>query len=262
MVSQVSLLGVTLHAYGLILGIALLVGLQLFERLLNTVSKKHTENELYLFLSVVIVASIVGARLWHVATDYWLYADNLWETLSIWNGGLSIFGGLLGGAIASMFVRRLWLKNVGVLVLLDCAALSISFGQSIGRWANYVNQELYGLPTQLPWGITIDAAHRLPGFEGSTTFHPLFLYESLALLLFGAWLWGRQKTHAIGSGYFLRSYVFFYAILRVLLDFLRIGVPRGFLMMSANQAVLVCVILLIVILQNVERTKVPKNETK
>ena len=78
MVSQVSLLGVTLHAYGLILGIALLVGLQLFERLLNTVSKKHTENELYLFLSVVIVASIVGARLWHVATDYWLYADNLW----------------------------------------------------------------------------------------------------------------------------------------------------------------------------------------
>lgn len=249
MVSQISLLGITLHTYGFILGIALLVALQVFQRLLEKKYASISEHTLYTSVSVVLLAALIGARLWHVMTDYWLYTDNFLAVFAIWNGGLSIFGALVGGGIAVLYVQRKWLSAVPLSALFDMVALSIPFGQSLGRWANFVNQELYGAPTNLPWAILIDVPHRLAGYEQYERFHPLFLYESLALVAFGFWLWKQQKKKKIGSGYFLTAYVLSYAALRFLLDFFRIGVPKIATLLSFNQIVLLFVLVIVLLVK-------------
>lgn len=242
MVSQISLLGVTLHAYGFILGIALLVGLHIFQRLLEKKFTSLSEKQLYYSLSTVLVSAVVGARAWHVITDYWLYRNDPMAILFIWNGGLSIFGALFGGAVAVVYAHKKWLSDLPLLALFDAAAISIPFGQSIGRWANFVNQEVYGLPTNLPWAISIDPTHRLNGYAQYERFHPLFLYESIAMAVFGFWLWRQQKKRKIGSGYYITVYLLFYSLLRFFLDFLRIGLPKVLSVLSFNQVILLVVL--------------------
>jgi phosphatidylglycerol:prolipoprotein diacylglycerol transferase len=124
-----------------------------------------------------------------------------------------------------MIIWQFPLRQDLFLSLLDLGVIGLSIGQAIGRWGNYFNQELYGLPTNLPWGIYIRPENRLPGFEHFTHFHPLFLYESL-----GCWLiffilmtvyrlpFTRKK---VGTTFFL--YLFLYSLLRFSLEFLRIG---------------------------------------
>lgn len=247
MVSQVSLLGVTFHLYGLVLGIAILIALHIFTVGVKRRFPSVTEDQLLIPTLVVLISGVIGARVWHVLTDFWLYQSEPVAILYIWNGGLSIFGALLGGGIALWCVHKKWLSKIPVVALFDLLAVSIPFGQSIGRWANFINQELYGAPTEAWWAIFIERQFRLPGYEHVERFHPLFLYESLAMAVFGSWLWLQQKKRTIGSGYFIAVYVGFYASLRFLLDFLRIGVPRGPLMLSANQGVLFCVLVVLVV---------------
>lgn len=243
MVSQISILGITFHTYGFILGLAGVVVIHLFQRLLD--QKGGFSNNSEKFFLHVAVGTIIGARLWHVATDFWLYQDNFLAIFKVWNGGLSIFGALLGGGVAMEYARRKYFPFLSLRYFFDAASLSIPLGQSIGRWANFVNQELYGLPTNLPWAIRIDPQNRLPGFTEFETFHPLFLYESVAMALFFFWLWRQKQTHQLGSGFFVMAYLLFYMVLRLVLDFLRIGIPVVWLGMSANQLVLVGCILMV-----------------
>lgn len=143
----------------------------------------------------VIALGIVGARLYHVFSSpndgsdsgWAYYRENPLQILAIWNGGLGIYGGLIGGIIGAVLVS---LKcRVSFWRLADSAAPGVLLAQSIGRWGNYVNQELYGGPTGSSWwGITIDPAFRirtprvdftdLERYPPETRFHPTFFYES------------------------------------------------------------------------------------
>ena len=115
------------------------------------------------------------------------YLANPIEILEVWKGGMHIYGAFIFGGIALFLYARI--RKLPLPIYLDAAGLALPLGQALGRWANFINQELYGPPTTLPWGLRIDAAHRIPPYNNfilypdSTRFHPLFLYESLANLL-------------------------------------------------------------------------------
>lgn len=249
MVSEISLLGITFHWYGLILGLSVVVWVNVVSWLLSTYLKKQKksldESKFFTVLSAVLIGAVVGARIWHVVTDWHLYSGNLSAVFFVWNGGLSIFGALAGGLVvlASRPIQKL--LQVPQVVFLDAMVIGLPFAQAIGRWANFVNQELYGKPTDLPWAVPIDPIHRLPGYEAFSLFHPLFLYESIALLLLGSAFWMLHKKYELGRGIFVICYVYFYASWRFGLDFLRIGVSELWGGLSFNQLCMLCVILLV-----------------
>lgn len=201
----------------------------------------------------VLIGGILGARIWHILTPpesmievgitTRFYLTHPLDALAIWNGGLGIPGAILGGVFALYLFARNHKLNFGVW--LDIVAPALALGQAIGRWGNYFNQELYGQPTSLPWGISIDPQYRLPGYEDKVTYHPLFLYESLwnfgivALLL---WLGRRFQDRLLAGDLFL-IYLVAYATGRFLLEFLRID-PSSIGGININQTVMAAVIFL------------------
>jgi prolipoprotein diacylglyceryl transferase len=166
---------------------------------------------------------VVGARAYHVVTDWDKYfgdgRDPL-DALRIWQGGLSIWGaigfGVLGGWIAA---KR---RGIPMPALADALAPGIILAQAIGRWGNYFNQELFGRPTDLPWGLEIDPIHRPVGYTDVATFHPTFLYESLwAVAIFGILIWADRRFR-LGHGRVFALYVALYTVGRVGIEMLRI----------------------------------------
>lgn len=180
----------------------------------------------------VLIAGIIGARIWHILTPSpsaiaqglttAYYLTHPLEAIAIWNGGLGIFGAVAGGAIALFFFTRR--HHLSLLLWLDILAPSVALGQAIGRWGNYFNQELYGAPTNLPWAIYIDPQHRLTGFENFAYYHPMFLYEmlwNLASVVFLLWL-ARRFAERLKSGDIFLVYMMTYPLIRFLLEFLRL----------------------------------------
>ncbi|MDD4230672.1 MAG: prolipoprotein diacylglyceryl transferase [Dehalococcoidales bacterium] len=171
---------------------------------------------------VVIPLGIIGARLYHVI-DYWSYYSQ--NPAAIIGGrGLGIYGAIIGGAVG-VLVYCAW-KKLPPLRWMDIIAPGLILAQAIGRWGNFFNQELYGYPTDLPWGIYIDPANRLPGFEGYTHFHPLFLYESLWNLLGFAILFfiNRKYGKKLLDGEVTIAYFMYYSVGRFILEGMKIEV--------------------------------------
>lgn len=192
----------------------------------------------------VILFGIIGARLWHIFTPSasqveqgittWYYLTHPLDAINIRSGGLGIPGAVIGGALAMYFFARR--RGENYLVWADIVAPALALGQAIGRWGNFVNQELYGAPTDLPWAITIDPQFRLPGFEDVAAYHPLFLYESLySLFNLGVLLWvsRRFKERLLPGDVFL-LYLIIYPIGRFLLEFLRLD-PSPVAGINVNQ---------------------------
>ncbi|UDY22441.1 prolipoprotein diacylglyceryl transferase [Nocardioides sp. Kera G14] len=166
---------------------------------------------------------IIGARLYHVATDHDLYfgaGRSAWNILYVWHGGLGIWGGVAGGALGVWIGAKQ--KGIRFLPLIDIVAPTLLVAQAIGRWGNWFNQELYGKPTDLPWGLKIDEAHRVPGYENVATFHPTFLYECVwNLAAFALLLW-LERRFRLGYGKVMALYVMFYCAGRGWIEMLRI----------------------------------------
>jgi phosphatidylglycerol:prolipoprotein diacylglycerol transferase len=204
-----------------------------------------------------LIGGIIGSRLWHVFTPppsmvemgitTWFYLTHPIDftpgaacLVCIRQGGLGIPGGILGGGIALLlFSKR---RKISFGTLADIAAPALALGQAIGRFGNYVNQEVYGAPSNLPWAIYIDPAHRFPGYELYERYHPLFLYESLwnlanmAILL---WL-GRRYQSWLKAGDLFLIYLMNYSLGRFLLEFLRLDAAR-FGSLNANQTIMLVV---------------------
>ena len=184
----------------------------------------------------LVIAGVIGARLWHVftpppsmvaqgiTTRY--YLTHPLALIDIRNGGLGIPGAVMGGILTLwIYTRR---KKLSLLVWLDVMAPGLALAQAIGRWGNFFNQELYGAPTSLPWKLYIDPVHRLPGFENVAYYHPLFLYEMLwNLANMGVLLWvSRRFVDKLKTGDIFLGYLVIYPLGRFLLDFLRLDASR------------------------------------
>ena len=122
-----------------------------------------------------VAAGIVGARLYHVVTSWDEVPDEWWGAFAIWKGGLGVWGGIAAGCLVGGIVAKR--AGADVWLLADCLAPGLLLAQGVGRLGNWWNQELYGKPTDLPWGLKIDFQHRVAGYENDATFHPTFLYE-------------------------------------------------------------------------------------
>ncbi len=229
--------------YGIIIVAAMLAAAFVASRL----AKRAGMNPEHVWggLTWAIIPAIIGARLWYIlfppqsavalGQDTAWYFQNFFDlqngAIAIWSGGLHIFGAVLGGFLgAYIYLRK---NKLPLLPWLDIAGIALPLGQAIGRLANFVNQELYGVPTSLPWGIPIDARHRVEPFTSlvdypanSTLFHPMFLYE--AIWNFGAFLilsyLFTRKRSSFKDGDFFLLYVMQYAFIRFMLEFIRVDV--------------------------------------
>ncbi|MBL7489831.1 prolipoprotein diacylglyceryl transferase [Frankia sp. AgB1.9] len=182
-----------------------------------------------------VLLGIIGARIYHVLTSpqaYFGKNGDLVHVLYVWNGGLGIWGAVAGGALGVWLACRR--AGVPFLLFSDAAAPGLIFAQAIGRWGNYFNQELFGRPTTLPWGLKIDPAHRPIGYEQYATFHPTFLYESIWDVAVGVTLLVIDRRARLGRGRLLALYILMYTVGRGLIEALRIDDAEHFLGLRLN----------------------------
>jgi prolipoprotein diacylglyceryl transferase len=166
---------------------------------------------------------LIGGRLYHVVTDWQLYfgdGRDPWRALQIWQGGLGVWGAISLGAVGAWIGCRR--AGIRLPPFADAAAPGIAVAQAIGRFGNWFNQELYGRPTDLPWGLRIDEDHRLPGYEDIATYHPTFLYEALWCLGLAALIVWADRRFELGHGRAFALYVAGYTVGRGWIEYLRI----------------------------------------
>lgn len=166
---------------------------------------------------------LIGSRIYHVITDYELYfgeGRNPVDALKIWHGGLGIWGGVAFGLLGGWLAARR--HGVSFLAAADAMAPGIALAQAIGRFGNYFNQELFGKPTTLPWGLEIDPAHRPDGYESFKTFHPTFLYEAIWDIGVMVVVILLDRKYKFGHGRALALYVAGYTAGRGLIELMRI----------------------------------------
>ncbi|MBI5151684.1 MAG: prolipoprotein diacylglyceryl transferase [Candidatus Pacebacteria bacterium] len=205
------------HLYGFILGFAIVAGMHASEWFIQK-QRFNIEKKMFERGSLwAIVFGLIGARVYHLATDWSIYAGkSMLSLFAVWNGGLGIYGAIVGGiAGLSVFLYRNQLFHAkNIRDFLNALAFGLPLGQAIGRWGNYGNGELMGKETMLPWGVSTS-------FDGQK-FHPLFLYESIAVAMF--WivsLWCVKKNVRHITIRLFVFYIMWYGIIRFFLDFLR-----------------------------------------
>lgn len=190
------------------------------------------QDDLIDLILITTPVGIVCARIFYVLVNWNYYKDNLSETYRIWNGGLAIYGGVIGGIITIYLFCRI--RKINTLKLLDHIVVYLVLGQVIGRWGNFVNQELFGPNTDLPWGMTGDIIRStiknnpgmFTGVDPELPVHPLFLYESLwNLAAFFILLWFRKHKKLDGEVFSL--YMISYGMARFVIDSLRFDLKVG-----------------------------------
>jgi len=203
--------------YGVLIMAGVILGLVLAGR---EAKRQDVSIELiYDLFFYIILSAVVGARLYYVIFSWDLYRNNIKEVFAFWHGGLAIHGAVMGGVASALIYARL--KRLSFWQFADICAPSLILGQAIGRWGNFFNQEAFGRPTDLPWGIFIDEAHRPIQYLQQTHFHPTFLYESLwNFSVFFFLLWVRRKKGIIRGDVFL-AYLMLYSFGRFWIEGLR-----------------------------------------
>lgn len=215
---QIRIGPVTVHIYGLILAVAIYIGYLVAKKRAHIykINPKFFDDPL---LVLPLVLAIVGARAYHVL-DYWqIYSKNLISILYIANGGLGIWGAIAGLTVGFYFFAKI--RKLSLLNVLDLISPSLLAGQAIGRVGNYVNQEGFGPPTNLPWGIFISPQNRPIQYLNFTNFHPTFFYEAILNFIFFVLLIKlSQKFKKPGQAFGL--YLIFYSTTRFIVEFWRI----------------------------------------
>lgn len=182
-------------------------------------NEKITLNFFYDLFPIVVLFGILGARLCYVLSSLSYYSKNPFEIFAIWHGGISIQGGILFGVLAGFVFSKI--KKVPFLALADVLIPALPLAQSIGRWGNYFNQEAFGTPTNLPWGLFIEPKFRPFEYMNFEYFHPTFLYESILDFVIFLILLRLAKEHKTNGQIFFLYFVL-YAIVRFLIEGIRI----------------------------------------
>jgi prolipoprotein diacylglyceryl transferase len=221
----------TVHAYGLFIGLGVVAAVWLAERRWRARGGRPGQvSDLALW---AVPAGLIGARMYHVATDNQLYRHNWLGAFKVWDGGLGIWGAVAGGVVAAVIFA--WRKGLSATMFMDVAAPALPLAQAIGRWGNYMNQELFGRPTHLPWALKIDAAHRPVGYERFSTFHPTFLYESLwDLVVVALLIVVIERRLRLRPGRLFAWYVALYSFGRFFTEWLRIDPAHRMLGLRLN----------------------------
>lgn len=206
--------------YGLFISLAVYTAVVLVEK---KARKSALETAVIWDLMVVgILGGVLGARAYHVVNEWNYYVSHPREIMMIWQGGLGIFGALAGGITSMYFYSKR--KHFALLPYLDLIATSLPLAQAIGRVGNFINQELYGPPTNMPWKVYIRPENRIAGYEEYEYFHPLFAYEIVLNIILMVLINYKYKKndHLVGTGYFIWLYLSGYALIRFLLEFIRL----------------------------------------
>ncbi len=184
-----------------------------------------------------VPAGIIGGRLYHVITDWQIYFGSngrgLAAALRIWDGGLGIWGAIALGFVGGWYASHRY--QLPLPRLADAAAPGIVLAQAVGRVGNWFNQELFGRPTTLPWGLEIEPHHRPGGYSMYETFHPTFLYELIACVLIAGVIVWAERRFSLANGQVFALYVLLYCIERLGVESLRIDSSHHFLGLRLNE---------------------------
>ena len=209
-----------LNAYGLMIALGVIVAVRIAGRRAESRGAGTTDD----FSSIAmwaVPAGVIGGRVYHVITDYELFRGHWIDAVKIWEGGLGIWGGVALGVLVGAWRARV--RGLNAWAIVSCAVPAIAVAQAIGRWGNWWNQELFGRPTTLPWGLDIsDYLTVKNGYSVDTLFHPTFLYESLGCLALAFVLIALEKRLQPAPGRILAWYVMGYCALRFGIEGLRI----------------------------------------
>jgi len=221
----------TIHVYGIFMGIAVATAFVVTVRRYTKFGGDQSVAERAAMWAVII--GFVVARLAYVSTRLDRYEGDWVGIFRIWEGGIAMFGGLTGGTLAAIWVvRRL---GGSVPMFADSVALGLPAAQAIGRWGNYFNQELFGTPTTLPWGLEIDPDRRPLEYIDSETFHPTFAYEILwSVATIAALLWIERRGYLKRRGSLMFAYLIAYGTIRFLLELIRTDTTFRFWGLSRN----------------------------
>lgn len=218
------------HAYGLMYVLGIAAAVWIVRRLWQ---RRGGDPALVVDVALwAVPAGIVGGRLYFLATSWDEVPGQWWGPVAVWKGGLGIWGGIALGTIVGVW--RLRRGGHDIATFMDCAAPGLLVAQAIGRVGNYFNQELFGGPTHLPWGLRIDPAHRPDAYPHATTFQPTFLYElvfDLGLAAVLAWLVAQRRLRAPGA---FALYVAGYGGFRIFEEQLRVDPSQHLLGLRLN----------------------------
>jgi prolipoprotein diacylglyceryl transferase len=233
---------VNLNAYGLMIALGVVAAVWLAGRRFEQLGI-GTRDDASAIALWAVPAGVIGARIYHVVTDWQLFEDDPGRIIEIWKGGLGIWGGIALGVPVGVFVARR--RGLPMGWALTAVTPALPLAQAIGRWGNWFNQELYGRPTDLPWGLEISDPPAL--YPPGTLFHPTFLYESLGnLVLCVALIWLGNRVVRRPARLFA-WYVAGYTAMRFFIEGLRIDPANDLGGLRVNEVVSIVMFTLAVV---------------
>jgi prolipoprotein diacylglyceryl transferase len=229
--NEIALGPLSIHVYGILIGLGVLVAAITITRRYRSFGGDPDILERVILWTVIL--GFLGARLAYVSTHTARFEGRWYAIFFVWEGGLALFGGLTIGAIAAVvMVRR---AGGDPWAFAAAAAVGLPLAQAIGRWGNYFNQELFGTPTTLPWGLEIDPVRRPPEYIDAELFHPTFLYESLwNVLLLVPLILLLERSGRLRHGAAIGVYLVLYGIIRFATELLRTDTTFRLLGLSRN----------------------------
>lgn len=248
-----------LNGYGMFIALGMFVAVWLTDRRWQAVG--GGPNDIGVIATWALPAGVIGARMYHVATDWKSFRGRWLEVFFIWQGGLGIWGGVALGALGGIWIGRR--KGWDVRLILDAAAPAVPFAQAIGRWGNWINVELFGKPTSLPWALEVPLRKRPVGYEAMSTFHPTFLYESLWCVTVGVMVLIVHKRFGarFKPGRMFAVYVAGYTFGRFFIERIRIDTASRLLGLRLNEWTSALVFAAAIVVLVTGRVKTPVSTT-
>ncbi len=209
--------------YGILIALALIIGIVVAYFIARY--REQKADEVINFAPFAVIFGVIGARFLHVIVNWSYYSGHLSYIFAFRKGGLAIQGVMLGGILALLVFCKI--RKLDFWLWADIITPALLLGQAIGRWGNYFNQEAFGMPTSLPWGIYIDPMNRPAGYASFQYFHPTFLYESIADIIFLILLLlihrlYKKRPDKFPYGLIFATYLGVYAVYRSVIEYYRI----------------------------------------